>query len=549
MNKLSKRAISILVIVTFLMSMIPIMPALAVVTIDVSGIETRTPVTHTYISSGAIAADSATRAYSGQTSMLFNNTDSNVDTDYGRSTILITPVDLQDFAEPTFMQWASASATTGGSYNGSSGLPDAGGDTYYPYGNAYINILLDTAGDGGAFDDRLEALGSMVGGDPDEQRSTGTWTQMQEAWGYYDGDDTMSSDYDLVGGNWTVGTLAQWKTWAAINLPSAKVVGIQITYGFWGPTDLGPVYVDDVVIDGVTYTLEPAWNDKGDTLAVSGSGVTAGSVVNVYWDYVNAAGLKNNTVANPDGTYDVEIDVPSDVGGNHYIWIKDIDTDTTVMYSDPIFVWPKISVSPSSGLVGDEVTVKGYGFSSESDVGLIFNVTALTTSPSSPETDEDGYFTATFDIPASGYATHTINALDADTLTDSVDLIVGASITLNIEEGPTGTVVEVTGRGWTEGDTMTFNIAGTAARVVDGDTISVDNDGEFTADVIIPNKGDVDEYEITAVTNGSEPDADADFDITGIPEIEVDPTYGAPGASHHCNWIQLYADLWNRGYH
>ncbi len=538
MNKLSKRAISILVIATFLMSMIPIMPAQAALgAVSVSGIEDRTAEAWTEEQSSAgDASVSTTVARSGTDSIKVIAGDS-INDDYGRIIItLATPVPLQDFVEPTIWMYASNTANYGGSYNASSGLPEAGGDTFFPWGNPYINILIDQNGVGGT-DEKLEAMGTMAGGDPDDQRSNTTWTQMQEAWGYYDtiGGGVMGSPYNrTLGGTWWPGTLAEWKTWASTNMASATVTGIEITYGMWGAGYPGPIYVDDVQLNGVMYTFENEYNDKGDTLVVSGSGVTSGSVVNVYWDYVTPAGLMNTTTGNPDGTYLAEIDVPSDVGGNHFIWVRDVSTVETIRYADPILVLPKLSVSPSSGLVNDELTVKGYGFSSENDVTITWDVGGTpVVKTSSVETDELGYFTYSFDVPdPSAYGDYDINAIDEAGWTATDDFTVGASITIDPEEGTTGTVVRVDGRGWTATNTMTFDIDGTAVRVVDGDTVTVGSNGEFTADVIIPNMGDVNDYDLNAVeSSATKGPADEEFEITGIPEIEVDPTYGAPGAT------------------
>ncbi|GAI36231.1 unnamed protein product, partial [marine sediment metagenome] len=68
------------------------------------------------------------------------------------------------------------------------------------------------------------------------------------------------------------------------------------------------------------------------------------------------------------------------------------------------------------------------------------------------ETDEFGSFTKAFDIPDFPYGTYDITALDTDTgpNSDTAILTIGASITVSPEEGPTGIVVTVEGRGWTK---------------------------------------------------------------------------------------------------
>ncbi|MHA2377457.1 MAG: hypothetical protein ACXAB9_14975, partial [Candidatus Thorarchaeota archaeon] len=280
----------------------------------------------------------------------------------------------------------------------------------------------------------------------------------------------------------------------------------------------------------------------GDTLELSGplGEVTSGSAVNIYWDIASGpdAWLLNTTTGNPDGTYDVNIDIPDTTTGNHYVWVKDVATSAT--NGDLlIVVSPEVDTDISSGLPGDEVKVTGTGYGDEAPVnvtfynstGIIFkmNVVPFT---DDIETNEWGTFVATFDIPDTvAYGDYWIDGHDNTSLA-TIDFTVGASIVLTPDEGPTGTVVTVEGRGWTPTETVTFTLDGSPAGVVDGDTITVAGDGEFTADVVIPYVGPVNDYPLEATETGVAPvgPASEEFEVTGIPEISVDPTYGSPGA-------------------
>ncbi|GAI97931.1 unnamed protein product, partial [marine sediment metagenome] len=152
-------------------------------------------------------------------------------------------------------------------------------------------------------------------------------------------------------------------------------------------------------------------------------------------------------------------------------------------------------------------------------------------SSSSFETDELGSFTKEFDIPDFPYGVnaYTIRAQDASNM-DTVTFTIGASISVTPEEGPTGTVVTVDGRGWTTGSTMTFMLDTDPAEVVNDATITVSG-GMFSADIVIPGMTDEGEYSLTAMESGALPAATIDFEVTGIPEIVVSPTYGSPGAT------------------
>jgi len=97
-----------------------------------------------------------------------------------------------------------------------------------------------------------------------------------------------------------------------------------------------------------------------------------------------------------------------------------------------------------------------------------------------------------------------------------------------IQSGPTGTIVEITGRGFKDGaagKNITVTINGVECPVLE--EIKVRSDGTFTGKFIIPTV-DVDEYTVTATVFGTTMSATADFEVTGTTGITLTPTSGAP---------------------
>ena len=293
---------------------------------------------------------------------------------------------------------------------------------------------------------------------------------------------------------------------------------------------LPAIPVHAVTID----TPVPASGDYGDTIVVTGSGVTAGIDVNLYWDAVKAwdgeKGLLNSTEAEPNGDYNVSFDVPQATGGTHYLWVKDMDTGLTA--STGFLVLTKIKLSPSSGLLNDKITIKGYGFGDEVEIVKVTwdGYTTLITTPSTPETNTLGYWEATFKVPVSGYNDYEVYAEDEDVNVATATFTVGAAISLDVEEGPVGTIVEIRGRGFLDpvviGDGKVRIVGGALCKVTDDDDVS---GGEFKIECVIPWVQDEDDYEIS-VTDGTNT-AYADFEVTGISEIEADPEFGVQGTS------------------
>jgi len=397
--------------------------------------------------------------------------------------------------------------------------------------------------------------------------------------------------------------------------------------------------------------LSSANGDKGDTIEVTSaaSDVTSGYEIKLYWDTVKAwdgeEGLLNSTTADPDGSWEVWFDVPEATVGDHYLWVKDVtggDTDSHVFA-----VFEKGSLSSSSGLAEDEVTVKGYGFGGSKDVALILvsDSTALVTAdpadwdttldgdgvdkrfeftiPNAPvepgavqikytqgagaatidddgaggwgagaangtinyvtgecdvgftnapdaptdilvdyewfaadgddtyvmvddgETDVLGSFEDTIEIPADGdmaNAAYEVLCLDAKGNTADPTFTKGPVITLDVDEGPTGTKVEVSGRGFTgandELDDGEIRVVEDGGAFADGvnvyikdldanDEIDID-DGEFECDIFIPYVEDTGDYNI--IVEAGVDDATADFEVTGLPSLEFDVEHGVGGS-------------------
>ena len=281
----------------------------------------------------------------------------------------------------------------------------------------------------------------------------------------------------------------------------------------------------------------------GDVITVSGDPdeVTTGSLVRVYWDIASGASawLLNTTTGKPDGSYEVMITVPNAAEGAHYVWVVDVATGETAR-SGVVTVSPEIHTDRNSGLPGDELTVEGTGFDNEANINItLYNQTApnvwdwnstVFDSNDTIETDWYGTFAATFDIPAIDNGIYTINATDG-TNWAQVNFTVNTAIRLTPDKGPEGTVVEVSGVGFTADvqiNETNVEWDDTPGMQIDGDDVTVDDDGEFVCDLFIPSWG-VGEYEIN-ITDGIYW-ANTTFTIDGLAAIDVEPTYGSPGAT------------------
>jgi hypothetical protein len=289
-------------------------------------------------------------------------------------------------------------------------------------------------------------------------------------------------------------------------------------------------------------TLSATTGVYDDTITCTGSGVTAGADVSVYWDnalketFTDGSGRLNTTDADPDGTFSINLDVPEALNGDHYVWVKDMSSGDAVRYATPFTVNAKLKISPSSGLPGDTMTLKGYGYGDEVDVDAV-NITddiPTTVTYSNTETNDLGSWTSTFKIPT-GTAYHdmyNITAMDDEGNTATDDFKVGASITLSEDEGPVGSLITVEGRGFTPAaEIQAGDVVIDATPVyVDNAPVTVKSTGKFSLKIFIPSVAK-DEYEITvSETLGLGRSAQADFEVDGEAELDVDPEYGPIGS-------------------
>jgi hypothetical protein len=273
----------------------------------------------------------------------------------------------------------------------------------------------------------------------------------------------------------------------------------------------------------------------GDVVRVFGAGAVAGTDVDLYWDSVDVwdgeEGLLNSSEAKPDGSFEIWFEVPEAVNGLHYLWIK--DAEDSPAGPEAFSVDAMIRLSPGSGLVGDSVTIKGNGFGKSKNVNNIdFGADDLITNPSVPVTNNLGYWEATFNVPNKADDDYTITAEDAAGNSATATFTIGPAISLDVEEGPVGTMVEVDGRGFTSGGTVTsITLDGVDCRVTDTDDLDIDGDGEFTFTLAVPSVSRSGrEYELH-VSDSEGKDATVHFLVTGLSSITLDPMFGPPGTS------------------
>jgi len=220
-----------------------------------------------------------------------------------------------------------------------------------------------------------------------------------------------------------------------------------------------------------TLSLSPISGHVGDSVTVSGSNFTPGQV-SVTFDDVNKA-----TVTVPSsGSFSVTFSVPEATSGPHQIEVK---SGTTTLAAVSFEVEPKITLSASEGPAGSQVTVSGTGFAGGKTVSLSLGSQAVTTPPSSPQTDNKGSFSASFTVPQLLPGSYTLTAEDALGNSATATFGINPNITISPVSGHVGDTITVEGENFAPGSvSITFD---GATKV----TVNIPASGSFSASFIV----------------------------------------------------------------
>ncbi len=307
----------------------------------------------------------------------------------------------------------------------------------------------------------------------------------------------MGTTVTVAGTNFTAGntylvTFAYGTTFAEVVVPTTTVVGTTFAPIFSVPVvPRGQYTIRTQTTPGAfsTYftvtpqiTLSPSSDNVGSTITVSGTGFSANSSVTIYFD--NTAVV--STTASASGTFtNVTFTVPESYRGSHTVKGSDATGSSPNVTFNTL---QKITLSPTSGAVGDEITVSGTGFRVSKSITITFDGNTVTTSPTSVSTNTLGSFSnTTFTVPTVVNGTYEVKASDG-LYTNSVNLAVAAGVTISpitsqTSPGSVGDEVTVSGTGFLANHTVTITYLSTPITVA---TTTANSDGAFSATFEVP---------------------------------------------------------------
>jgi len=267
------------------------------------------------------------------------------------------------------------------------------------------------------------------------------------------------------------------------------------------------------VVVNTAINVSPTTGFVGDSITIVGSSFGAGATATVYFDDEEI----DTVPIGIDGSFTTSIDIPESATGAHTITIEDTAGRSATA---TISVEPEMTVSPTSGAVGDTINVSGTGFDAEETITILYSNVAVT--PTVPiTTGVEGSFSGSFYVPSIPGGVHAITITDGNSdLTTNLTVLAG--VIINPTSGQVGDGIGIAGQGFG----ASKNIAITYGSVIIAPTapIITDPNGMFSGGFIIPAMpGNA------ATLNISDGISTISINLTIGASISITPTSGGKG--------------------
>lgn len=147
-------------------------------------------------------------------------------------------------------------------------------------------------------------------------------------------------------------------------------------------------------------TVKPTSAAAGDTISIKGTGFGYKTEVSIDFETAEIG----RAVTNKNGSFDSTFKIPALKSHTYEINAEDEDGNTA---QTEFTITAGASISPNTGAVGMELTVKGIGFTG-GNITIKYDALQVATAT----TDNAGAFTAKFNIPVSTKGNHMVTASD-----------------------------------------------------------------------------------------------------------------------------------------
>jgi hypothetical protein len=268
---------------------------------------------------------------------------------------------------------------------------------------------------------------------------------------------------------------------------------------------------DEFTVYGIT-KIDPTEGPVGTEVEIEGV-FEDEEDIEVFYEGDEVDIESGDTETEKDGEFKLTIIIPPSAAGANTIQVEVKSDEGEVEFT---VVPGEVSISATSGMIGDRVTISGTGFGASSDVTVTFGDDEVATG----ETDSDGNLSIPFDVPAVGAGKYVVEVKDDDgnsakfEFTMATDISIGP-VTSAASPGHIGMDITISGTGFKPNVTITITYASTPTVF----TTTSEADGSFSYTFEVP-KSDPGEHTITATdgVNSLEATFFMESDAPAIPE-------------------------------
>ncbi len=196
-------------------------------------------------------------------------------------------------------------------------------------------------------------------------------------------------------------------------------------------------------------TLDTDEGPVGTAVEIAGEGFEDEEDLIIEYDDDEIDIESGDDKTDDDGEFeDTIIIIPPSTAGDHTITATGDDSGITA--TAEFTVEPEITLDPTEGPSGTEVTVTGTGFGDRSDFEYVeFDGDDIDIESGDDDTDSDGSFEFTFIVIETDLDTYELEVEDEDGNSDKVEFtIVAAALTLEADTGSVGDTVSINGTGF-----------------------------------------------------------------------------------------------------
>ena len=223
-------------------------------------------------------------------------------------------------------------------------------------------------------------------------------------------------------------------------------------------------------------SVSPTNGSIGTTVTVTGSNFVDNSNINMNFDGNPTVTSPSSIVADASGSFSATFIFSfNDSAGTKQIAANDGFNSAFANFA----VTPAITINPTNGPIGSLVNVTGSGFAATQPVAIKFAGATVVTIPANLNTDNYGFFSASFVVPTGQMAGgKNINASDATLNSATSTFAITPSIFLSPSSGNVGSTVTISGSGFAGNSALTAKFAGSTITL--GGTINTNSSGGFT---------------------------------------------------------------------